>query len=1631
MNNTYKTIWNAARQMYLVVSETVASQGGRGVLASSMMTAGLVYAGSHAAIALADSTVYTPYEVSMNPSAWTQDRGGSPALALVEWEGRDALKLSVNPPATTDSFNNWQGYSQRTTVSAGASFLRGDLWINSDWQTGTSTDFVNTGMWGSAMPESVAAAGSYVNNEAAFPIIHFSNQDGAGHLRVWDEGEWVDLLQTASLINYGSWNTLDLRLLPAENLIEYYFNGELVYSWNPPETASGTPSQFWAMYLKARNNGVTVFDTYWSRLLAGQVYVNGDIVGDTSGDVVVDAGAIAQVASGATIAGTLLAEGSTTQQAGANFAGSAVVTGSLIGDNASFVFSSNGNDVVSIEGNVELENGASASGGSSTQPIQVGGNIKLDGATLGGSWAVEHGYLIAANDSVALLNASHFSGTVNGAANGVVKSDASGIVMSGGSVSNAGTGSAVVAVSGGSYEGLGVDIATTGAGAYGAAAYSAGEINLHDGSVQTSGQAAHGLVADGSGSVAEATNTEISVAGSRAYGANASNGGQVNLEGVTINQSNLGAYGRGVSATGTGSSVAAHNTEIIISGTGTNGSDAPVGAVATRGASVVLENSTISMIGSNRSYGVRADSGGSMTLNGVQVSTIGTNSHAVLAWAATSGDTVGQETTVNIDGVRILTSGENSYGLFAQNAGAQVEAANISITTTGAIGRGLYAYNGGQLEATTGVINTSGDDAVGIQSSGTHSLIHANGIAVATSGERALGVSAGWPDGAEGIVVFDHGSIITSGQDAYGASAILGGLVRLQNSSVVTTASNVAAAFATAGGQLEISGSSLTSQQGAGIYLLNNATATLISTRVNAVGASILSELTEAGQVQNIVVGAGSVLTQNNGVLLQVNRNNDGLDGIINLTLANGSVSSGDIVDLDGMEAGRTGLTNLVVGAGAQWIGVVRGIHDVSAEDGATVVNTDGSPIAGSVSGGEGTTIVFTNGADIEGGVVAGSGSTVNFTGTTTIAQSVASDGASYTFNGDTSIGSNVSATDHAQLQFNGNTTTVAGGVSSSDSTALQFNSSTTTIAGELNLTGASSAVFNGAVSIDGVVNANQSALTFASATTLNHGLIAEGAQVLFSRTAATTITGDVSLSQGAVTHGGTIATPIVVTGNAVVDTSATLGGNFIFSGTLTGSGTIGPGNSVGTQTYGSVAGFSGTYVAEVNAAGQSDLVHITDTGVSNLGGITLAVTQENGNGGYLLNHRYTILTTDGTLGTPFSSSSWTGGGLVSLNTFYNLDNVEVSLSIDQAAVDNVQSSLNHNQRAVLGGALMVAGSNSFLDAALQQQDTAAALDQLSGEIHASARNTLIEDSRFVRNASLDRVRQAFGSVAAMGNNSTVDGGAYTTWTQVVGNWGHDSGTQNAARLSRRTGGLLFGADTQLSNNWRVGALGGYTDSNQSLSDRRSSASVRSYHFGVYGGTEWDQLSLRLGASHSWHDISTQRNVAFSGLSAQSKSDYDGRTMQGFADLGYRLDAGRLALEPFITLAHVYVHTDAFQEKQGAALHGRSQGTDTTFATLGLRVAQQLGQGQGSAVLRGSLAWRAASGDTRERAQLAFTGGDAFSISGTPVRRESVVLDAGVDIYATDRVNLSFSYIGQYAPRAEDHSVRANLSWQF
>ncbi|TPK70886.1 autotransporter outer membrane beta-barrel domain-containing protein [Mesorhizobium sp. B2-4-15] len=539
-----------------------------------------------------------------------------------------------------------------------------------------------------------------------------------------------------------------------------------------------------------------------------------------------------------------------------------------------------------------------------------------------------------------------------------------------------------------------------------------------------------------------------------------------------------------------------------------------------------------------------------------------------------------------------------------------------------------------------------------------------------------------------------------------------------------------------------------------------------------------------------------------------------------------------------------------------------------------------------------------------------------------------------------------------------------------------------------------------------------------------------------FELSGTSSFSGNTKAQAGTLLVSGSLANSAVAVANG-----ATLGGGGTI-GALDVSGTVAPGNNaIGTLTVNGTAKFEAgsTYAMELNSAVVSDLIDVHGAATI-ASGAGLTVTNI-GLGGLVAGTRYTVLEASSVTGT-FTLADPQLSNFVSLTTGSNAT---------QAYVDVTQSKsfgsagLTPNQIATGEGLDSAAGSPLVSAMLALPSDAAAqaAYDQLSGEVHASAKGMLVQDSHFLQDAVTARLRGAFGDsgktaslpVMAYGQDGVqpvaADTDRFAVWSQGFGSWGGTDSDGNAAAFDRSTGGLLVGADG-LAGNWRVGVVGGYSHTSFDADDRHSSGDSDNYHLGLYGGTNWGAIAFRTGAAYTWHRISTSRSVAFQGFTDSLSADYDAGTAQAFGELAYKTDAGPFAFEPFANLAYVNLHTDGFSESGGAAaLSSGSSTTDATFTTLGFRASTDVTIGGVAATARGMFGWRHALGEATPVSTVAFAGGDDFTIAGVPIARDAMLVEAGFDVQLARNATLGLSYAGQFGPDAFDNGFKANLGIKF
>jgi outer membrane autotransporter protein len=237
----------------------------------------------------------------------------------------------------------------------------------------------------------------------------------------------------------------------------------------------------------------------------------------------------------------------------------------------------------------------------------------------------------------------------------------------------------------------------------------------------------------------------------------------------------------------------------------------------------------------------------------------------------------------------------------------------------------------------------------------------------------------------------------------------------------------------------------------------------------------------------------------------------------------------------------------------------------------------------------------------------------------------------------------------------------------------------------------------------------------------------------------------------------------------------------------------------------------------------------------------------------------------------------------------------------------------------------------------------------------------------------------------------------------------------------------VFGADAEISSEWRLGGILGYSHLTM-----QPQATVDSYHAGLYITGEAGPLDLTGGAIYSRNEVATRRDIAFGQFSDRLRADYESDTAQVFADLSWTLEADPLKLQPFANVAYVHLDTDAFRESGGAAKLSSSDASDElTLSTIGIRWWADLPAAEMPVELSGMLGWRHAIGDLSPSARLAFADPGFFTIAGVPLPRDALVVEAGLSAGISETAWLALTYVGEFADGVQSSAGRASLRVNF
>jgi uncharacterized protein with beta-barrel porin domain len=611
-------------------------------------------------------------------------------------------------------------------------------------------------------------------------------------------------------------------------------------------------------------------------------------------------------------------------------------------------------------------------------------------------------------------------------------------------------------------------------------------------------------------------------------------------------------------------------------------------------------------------------------------------------------------------------------------------------------------------------------------------------------------------------------------------------------------------------------------------------------------------------------------------------------------------------------------------------------------------------------------------------------------------------------------------------------------------------------------------ATINGTVFNSGTFNNASSGLILASVN--NQGT--------FNNAATGTIQGSVNNGgtfinggtiQGSVSNGGTftntgLITSGSVTNNVMFTNNGTVSGSFINApgatlcgtgtyGSLVNSGTVCPGNSIGTFTVtGTFTHLGGTYQVQVNGSGQSDLIAVGGT-ASVQGGAVSVYAYPGTN--YAARTTYTILTAAGGVSGTYPS-------LVDPYPFLlaglsaDANNVYLTVQIggfaaaasnaNQYAVGQVLDANVNGASGDFGQVLSAIATNTLTSAQAQ-----ATLTMLSGQNYSTFSSTMVQGAQLFMSNFADQT--GGGSGGGSGANARValaeacevacdraTPALWGAWGGALGGLGTIGANTGTGAVTYNAGGFAAGLDRLVAPGLRVGVTSGYTSGTQWTDGFSGQGRTDTVLAGLYGNYRMDKVYADAMVGYAYGYNQMWRQIVLPGLQPRTaQSGAGANQFFGQVETGYRIDLGAAAdafVTPFARLQGYTGTQNGFTETgaQSLNLTVAQQTTNSLRSVIGAQLGGALDLGwREKLALQLRLGWAHEYASTARPVTATLAGAPlmAFTTYGVAPQRDGAVLGVSANTAIADATSIYLRYEGTVSGADSAHALTAGvrMSW--
>jgi outer membrane autotransporter protein len=260
-------------------------------------------------------------------------------------------------------------------------------------------------------------------------------------------------------------------------------------------------------------------------------------------------------------------------------------------------------------------------------------------------------------------------------------------------------------------------------------------------------------------------------------------------------------------------------------------------------------------------------------------------------------------------------------------------------------------------------------------------------------------------------------------------------------------------------------------------------------------------------------------------------------------------------------------------------------------------------------------------------------------------------------------------------------------------------------------------------------------------------------------------------------------------------------------------------------------------------------------------------------------------------------------------------------------------------------------------------------------------------------------------------NPVTPESKRWSFFLEGSGEFSSVGSTSNAGGYDFTTAGVTLGADYRVNENFAIGILGGYANSNGSLVNQ-GSLDLNSGKGGVYATVFGNGFYADALVGAGYNSYTTTR----SSILGNANGSPDGWELDTLINGGYDFHHGDWSFGPIASVAYTQVNLNNFTESGSlAALKYPSQSQDSLRTNLGAKIVYTATIGGIKVTPQLRVSWQHGFLDNTQSIDSQFASGSSsmFTVSGPQMGRDSAMVSAGVNVQVTPTISVYTYYDGQ------------------